>query len=371
MKYLIAPDSFKGSLSASEFCKIAEETIKVKDSSAQVITMPLADGGEGTLDCLIEATKGTINKCFVQNSLFDEITVPVGFFDNGKFAIVESALSNGLPQIKGNENPLETSTYGVGQMLGFAVDMGAKNVILTLGGSSTNDCGLGMLAALGACFYNKEGISFVPVGGTLQEVVDFDFSMMYPRLVGARFEAMCDVDNPLCGEKGCSKVFAPQKGSDAAMVEQLEAGCKHIKELFAQRLGQDFSEVPGAGAAGGLGFAVLAGLCGTLKSGSNMVLDLYKFEDCIKDVDCIITGEGSFDQQSLMGKIVGTVIKRSAGKKVAVFCGKQKDKVELPENVQVYEISQGQDLEYAMEHAKENLEKALKNASIYTGDIIK
>ena len=371
MKIIVAPDSFKGSLSAERFCEICERTFKSVRPDAEVVSMPLADGGEGTAECFKRAMNCKSADFYVQNALFEEIDATILFFDDGKTALIETAKVNGLPQVKGHENPEETSTYGIGQLIGHAVDLGAKKIILALGGSCTNDCGLGMLAALGACFYNKDGVSFVPTGGTLCEVADIDLSMMYPRLVGARFEAMCDVENPLCGENGCSKVFAPQKGADPAMVERLEKGCRHIAELFNLMRDKDFSLEKGAGAAGGLGFAVLAGLFGELKKGIDVVLNLYDFESKISDCDLIVTGEGSFDNQSLMGKAVGGVIERVNNKKdnsktgqatlpVYVFCGKAGDNLSLPANVRVIPISEGQPLEYAMTHAEENLEKNIK-----------
>lgn len=347
MKFLVAPDSFKGSLSAINFCEICEKVLKNKNQNDTVVSMPLADGGEGSLECIKKVKNCSVVQCYVQNSLYEEIEVPILFFDDGvKTAFIESSLANGLPQIKGRENPEITSTYGVGQMIGHAVDLGAKKIILGLGGSSTNDCGLGMLAALGACFYNKEGVSFVPTGGTLQEVEDMDFSMMYPRLQGAKFEAMCDVSVPLCGENGASRIFAPQKGADKEMVGRLEEGCRHVAKLFKLMRDRDLSLEKGAGAAGGLGFAVLAGLLGKLNSGIETILSLYNFDSALSDCDCVITGEGSFDVQSLMGKTVGELIKRAGKTPVYVFCGKYDKNMVLPENVHVVCICENQSLEY-------------------------
>lgn len=363
MKLLLAPDSFKGSLSASEFCDAFKNGICKVNKNVTFDFLPIADGGEGTLNCLLSAMKGKVCNCTVQNSLYEEVDVPIGFFDDGRTAVIEAAYSNGLPQIKGREDPGITTTYGVGQMIAKAVDLGAKKIILTLGGSSTNDCGLGMLAALGACFYNKDGISFVPTGATLQDIVDIDLSMMYPRLLGAHFEAMCDVKNPLCGTNGCSYVYGPQKGADSSLVMLMDKGCGHVAELFKKMRGTDFSVVEGAGAAGGLGFAVLAALNGTLKSGIDTVLDLCQFDSRILDCDFVITGEGSFDYQSLMGKAIGGIINRvqNSGKNVpvVVFCGR-KGKLEImPESLRsVIEISSGQPLDYALSHASENLEIA-------------
>ena len=359
MKILIAPNSFKGSLSAVRFCEIAEKTIKSILPDAEIDCMPVADGGEGTLECLQSAMDCKIVKCFVQNSLYEEEVSLVGFIDNGKTAIIEAAQSNGLPQIKGRENPEETSTYGVGQLVAFACDLGAKKIILTLGGSSTNDCGLGLLAALGGCFYNKDGVSFVPTGGTLTEVQEIDLSMMYPRLQGASFEALCDVDNPLYGENGCSAVFGPQKGADPEMVKRLDEGCRHISKLFNKMRTTDFALEKGAGAAGGLGFCVLAGLNGKLKSGIDTILSLCEFERRSSDCDLIITGEGSFDRQSAMGKTVGGIIKRAGKVPVVVFCGKS-DGSDVDGIKDVVEISKGLELEEAIKNTEQNLEKAIK-----------
>lgn len=359
MKILIAPDSFKGSLSAVRFCEIAEKTIKSILPDAEIDCMPVADGGEGTLECLQSAMDCKIVKCFVQNSLYEEEVSLVGFIDNGKTAIIEAAQSNGLPQIKGRENPEETSTYGVGQLVAFACDLGAKKIILTLGGSSTNDCGLGLLAALGGCFYNKDGVSFVPTGGTLTEVQEIDLSMMYPRLQGASFEALCDVDNPLYGENGCSAVFGPQKGADPEMVKRLDEGCRHISKLFNKMRTTDFALEKGAGAAGGLGFCVLAGLNGKLKSGIDTILSLCEFERRSFDCDLIITGEGSFDRQSAMGKTIGGIIKRAGKVPVVVFCGKS-DGSAVDGIKDVVEISKGLELEEAIKNTEQNLEKAIK-----------
>lgn len=359
MKILIAPDSFKGSLSAVRFCEIAEKTIKSILPDAEIDCMPVADGGEGTLECLQSAMDCKIVKCFVQNSLYEEEVSLVGFIDNGKTAIIEAAQSNGLPQIKGRENPEETSTYGVGQLVAFACDLGARKIILTLGGSSTNDCGLGLLAALGGCFYNKDGVSFVPTGGTLTEVQEIDLSMMYPRLQGASFEALCDVDNPLYGENGCSAVFGPQKGADPEMVKRMDEGCRHISKLFNKMRTTDFALEKGAGAAGGLGFCVLAGLNGKLKSGIDTILSLCEFEKRSSDCDLIITGEGSFDRQSAMGKTVGGIIKRAGKVPVVVFCGKS-DGSDVDGIKDVVEISKGLELEEAIKNTEQNLEKAIK-----------
>lgn len=375
MKILLAPDSFKGSLSAKDFCNIFEKSAKEICSGITFDFLPVADGGEGTLDCLLSALSGTIEQCTVKNSLFEDVEVPVGFFENKKTAVIEAAFANGLPQIKGRENPEVTTTYGVGQMISFAIDHGAEKIILTLGGSSTNDCGLGMLSALGAEFYDKENKSFIPSGGTLCNIAKINLANLKSKIKNTSFIGMCDVKNPLCGENGCSYIFAPQKGADSEMVKRLDKGCRHTAEIFLQNQTEnlqktnstepktDFSLFEGAGAAGGLGFAILAGLNGTLRSGIDMVLDLCNFDERIKDCDYIITGEGSFDYQSLMGKVIGGIISRVQKSNlkipVSVFCGKLGQITTKPEGLaDIIEISTGQELSYALSHAHENLEKA-------------
>lgn len=373
MKILLAPDSFKGSLSAEDFCTAFEKGVSKVRNDVTFDFLPVADGGEGTLQCLLSAMKGTVEKCTVKNSLYEDVEVSIGFFENNKTAVIEAAYANGLPQIKGRENPEVTTTFGVGEMIDFAIEKGAEKIILTLGGSSTNDCGLGMLSALGAEFFNKENKSFVPRGGTLSEITKIDLSKLHDRIRNISFVGMCDVKNPLCGENGCSYIFAPQKGADSEMVKRLDSGCRHVAEIFLQQdnaykqtsnstdTKTDFSLSEGAGAAGGLGFAILAGLGGTLRSGIEMVLDLCNFDERIKDCDYIITGEGSFDYQSLMGKVIGGIIERVEKSKmkipVSVFCGKLGHIESKPQMLSdIIEISKGQQLSYALTHAKENLE---------------
>jgi len=294
MKILIAPQSSNGNLSVEEFYENAEKTIKSVLPDAEIDFLPVTAGGEGSLECLEKALHCQIMKCFVQNSLYEEEVCSVGFIENGKTAIIETAQSNGLYRIKGRENPEETSTYGVGQLIGFACDMGAKKILLSLGGSSTNDCGVGLLAALGGCFYNKDGISFVPTGGTLKDVEEIDLSMMYPRLQGARFVGLCDVDNPLYGDNGCSAVYGPKKGADEQMVKRLDEGCRHIASLFNKMRTTDFALEKGAGASGGLGFCVLAALNGKLTSAVDTFLSLCDFENRVNNSDLVITNENSF-----------------------------------------------------------------------------
>jgi len=374
MRIVIAPDSFKGSMSAKEFCDAAERGIRKCLSDAEIVKMPIADGGEGTMDCILSVVGGYTESVDVTGAFIGEKrNVRVGFVDDGKTAVIETAEAMGLPSVGERKNPLLTTTYGVGEMIAYALCRGAKKLILTLGGSSTNDCGAGMMAALGAVFRETDGGAFVPAGGTLCKVASCDFSALNERLSGIEIVAMCDVNNPLCGENGCSAVYAPQKGADPAMVALLDSGCRHFADIVAAcnaKNGvsvQDFSEFPGAGAAGGLGFACVACMHGSLRSGIDTILDLYGFEAAAGNADFVITGEGRFDAQSLMGKTIGGILKKTR-LPVVVFCGKNAlsdrkpdaavENAEPYSNLSVYEISAGQDLEYAMTHAGQNLEAA-------------
>ncbi len=375
MRILIVPDSFKGSLTATEFCDVAERGIRKVIPDADILKMPIADGGEGTMDSILSVLGGYTEKIEVTGAFVDEKrTVRVGFVDGDetsvKTAVIETAEAMGLPSVGEKKNPCLTTTFGVGEMIEYALERGAKKLILTLGGSSTNDCGAGMMAALGAVFGDSDGGAFVPTGGTLGKVLSCDFSAMFEKLSGIEIVAMCDVTNPLCGENGCSAVYAPQKGADAAMVKFLDSGCRHFADVVASSTGKDFSEFPGAGAAGGLGFACVSCLHGTLRSGIDTILSLYNFGAAAGTADYVVTGEGRFDEQSLMGKAIGGIVKKTREAAVAarrgnipvvVFCGKSE--AAFPELL-VYEISAGQELEYAMSHAAQNLELSVEKWAV-------
>jgi glycerate kinase len=243
---------------------------------------------------------------------------------------------------------------------------GAEKIVLTLGGSSTNDCGTGMLCAMGAKFFDKNKKIFIPTGGTMCNVAGADLSELQKNISGIEFTAMCDVRNPLCGPAGCASVFAPQKGADSKMVLQLEAGALSLcKVLHLEK----YMDIPGSGAAGGLGFATVALLNGMLKRGIDTVLDMYHFSEELSDCDYVLTGEGSFDEQSLMGKTIGGIIERikkystekKHSPKIVVFCGvnKMQRMTHIPQIQSVNVISTNQSYEYAMCHAKSNLRRSV------------
>ncbi|MBR6792771.1 MAG: glycerate kinase [Clostridia bacterium] len=360
MSIIIAPDSFKGSLSAEEFCRIAKEVLGEAAPHEPLIALPLADGGEGTLDCVLAAIGGTKKEFDTVNALGEPITAPIGFLSDGT-AVIEVATVIGLPQLRGREDPLKANTFGLGTLIRKAAESGAERITLTLGGSATNDLGLGMLSAMGYQFYDENGESFIPAGGTMEKIVRFEKTKEFEQYEAIEFSAMCDVENPLLGAEGAAAVFAPQKGASPADVALLEAGASR----FAALCGKDPTR-PGAGAAGGLGYACLHFLGGTLRRGIDEVLRLYRFEELLKDCRLLISGEGCFDAQSAMGKAVGTLISRADPIPAAVFAGMVKpfDKGLYPNLKVVCPISEGLPLEVALATAKENLRRALRESKL-------
>ncbi len=303
-KFILIPDSFKGTMSSKEICEIMANSIKKEIPDATIISVPVADGGEGSVDCFLTALGGERITCTAKGPYFSDMQGFYGLIDNGKTAVIEMSAVAGLPLVESNKNPLKTTTYGVGELILHAVNSGAKKIILGLGGSCTNDMGCGMASALGIDFFNKNGEKFIPTGGTLKNIDKIDISNKAKALNGIEIIAMCDVDNPPYGDSGASKIFAPQKGADENAVIELDAGVKWACERVKDCLGVDLSTLKGGGAAGALGAGVVAFLNGQLKMGIDVVLQTVGFNDMLKDADCVFTGEGKIDGQSLRGKVV-------------------------------------------------------------------
>ncbi len=353
---LISPDSFKGGISSGQFCEIVSEEIKRFRPEVSVRSVPIADGGEGTLESLAAAVGGDIHKIVTEGPFREPVEAQVLFTKKNE-AVIEIAQCAGLPLAKDRLNPEYTSTFGIGRLIGYAVDSGAKHIVLTLGGSCTNDCGAGMLAALGIRFLNCDGENFIPTGKNLGAVAGIEEGERFAKFREVTFTAMCDVRNPLYGEYGCSRIFARQKGADDAMIGRLEAGTAHFAAAAAAFLGKDDSAEAGSGAAGGLGFACRAFLGAELKSGIETVLALCDFDSLANNAELVITGEGRFDSQSLMGKVIGGVISHSGNTPVAVLCGKYLpfDTAECPNLKYIVPVSEGQELSYAIAHEPDNL----------------
>ncbi|MDO4574603.1 MAG: glycerate kinase [Planctomycetia bacterium] len=306
--FLLIPDSFKGSMSSGEVCERMERGIRRVYPQAGVRSVPVADGGEGTVDAFLAALGGEKRFVEVSGPFGEKIPAFYGWLANGT-AVVEMAACAGLPQVEGMKNPEKTTTYGVGELLLEAASRGARKIILGLGGSCTNDGGCGAAAACGVRFYDASGKAFLPTGGTLTEVAAIDVSARNPLLDGVEIVTMCDIDNPLFGPEGAAFVFAPQKGADAAMVARLDAGLQHLSHTL-QKMGIAISKLPGAGAAGGMGGGMAAFWGSRLQMGIDAVLDAVSLETLLKDTDMVFTGEGRLDTQSLRGKVVLGVSRR-------------------------------------------------------------
>ena len=311
---LVLSDSFKGTLSSPDICRIARS---LHIPGWHIDALPVADGGEGTTDCFLDACGGQRIALPVSGPFGGTIDGFYGLLPDGT-AVVECAAAAGLHQAEGRPDPEAATTYGVGQLLAHALDHGAKRLILGLGGSCTNDAGAGAAAALGTKFYNEKGESFVPTGDTLEQIVSYDTAETERLLSGCTVTAMCDIDNPMYGAQGAAAIFAPQKGADEEMVALLDRNLVHLGNLMQQKTGADIANMPGAGAAGAFGAGIVAFLGGKLQSGIETVLECVRFDELLAGADMVFTGEGQMDSQSLHGKAVIGIAGRAAKKHVPV-----------------------------------------------------
>jgi glycerate kinase len=311
MKIVIASDSFKGSLTSVEVAQATTRGIQAVYPNCEVVAVNVADGGEGTVEAVVEALGGEIVRCTVSDPLGRSIQARYGIA--GKKAIIEMAAASGLPLLQPSErNPWMTSTYGTGEMIMDAVLRGCRQFLVGIGGSATNDAGTGMLQALGFKFYDFNGKEITDCrGGRLLDIVDLDDSCVPEAVRKAEFVVACDVDTPFCGPEGAAPVFAPQKGADAEMVKKLDAGMASFAKVIERKYKMNIIPVAGAGAAGGMGGAFRAFLDAKLQRGIEMVLDSIDFNAIIQDADLIITGEGKIDFQTAKGKTAAGVLARA------------------------------------------------------------
>lgn len=310
-KIILAPDSFKGTMSSIKICNIMSSVIQKHYPDVEVLKIPVADGGEGTVACFLEACGGRLVSVKVKGPYFDDIDSFYGILSDGCTAVVEMAAAAGLPLVEEKKNPMLTTTFGVGQLIRHALENGCTKIIIGLGGSCTNDGGTGMAAALGIQFMDQNDNPFIPTGGTLSKISKIDITDRIKALNDCTIVAACDVDNPLYGQNGAAFVFAPQKGADDEMVKNLDSQLKHLANVIQRDLEKDIAHVPGAGAAGGLGAGIIAFTGGSLKRGIDIVLDTVQFNELVKNCNLIITGEGKIDGQSLRGKVVVGVAGRA------------------------------------------------------------
>ena len=302
LKILIACDKYKGSLSASLVCRTIAEAIKDVDQSIYTEINPMADGGEGTLETLVESLGGRYIKAVVKDPLGKDIETKFGMLKNN-IAVIEMASASGLWMVPFDKrNPMETTTYGTGQLIKKAIDNNAKKIILGIGGSATNDGGMGMAQALGVRFYDENSNLLGFGGKQLVKIKKIDMSGLYQKATNVLFECACDVENPLTGKNGAAYVYAAQKGADSKMIRELNRGLINFSKVIKNDLGKNIRDLKGAGASGGLGGGMVAFLNAKLRIGVNIVMDVTGIEEKIKKANLVITGEGAFDRQTFFGK---------------------------------------------------------------------
>ena len=317
--FILVPDSFKGTLSAIEVCNIMKSSIKNLYKDANIISVPVADGGEGTVDAFLYALGGEKKSVWVSDAFNEQKILAHYAMLKDDIAVIEMAACAGLPLVKNRLEPDKTTTFGVGELIIDAINSGAKKIILGLGGSATNDGGCGMAVALGVKFKDEQYQEFIPTGGTLSQIYKIDMNNIYSKIKDVEFVSMCDVDNPLCGRLGASAVFAPQKGADEDMVKLLDEGLAHLAKIIKRDLHIEVKDIKGAGAAGGLGAGSIAFLQSKLTKGIDVILDTINFDELVSKADIVFTGEGKFDSQSLHGKVVMGVANRSQKYKTPVI----------------------------------------------------
>lgn len=339
MKVVVAMDSLKGSLTSLEAGNAVREGILRAMPETEVVVKPLADGGEGTLDALIEGEKGTRVTLSVTGPMGGQTECDYGILEDGKTAVMEMAQAAGIMLVAENQrNPMQASTYGVGEMICDAVHRGCRYIIMGIGGSATNDGGIGMLSALGFQFLDSEGRPVSGGASGLSGIVSVGADEVLPELAECEFQIACDVRNPLCGENGATFVYGLQKGLPQELCGEVDEGMRHYAEVAEAFCGKTCKEIPGAGAAGGLGFAFLAFLNGTLVPGVELVLETIHLEQEIKDAQLVVTGEGRLDAQTVMGKApVGVAkIAKQYGCPVLAFAGEVTDEAEKCNEAGIY-----------------------------------
>ncbi len=365
MKICVAMDSFKECMSAEEACIAIKNGFKdVYKNDCEVSIVPMSDGGEGTVQSLVASTNGEIIETTVTGPLFEKVNAFYGILGNSKTAVIEMASASGLELVDiEKRNPMKTTTYGTGELILSALEKGVETIILGIGGSATNDCGVGMATALGIKFLDENDKEIKPCGGELDKVVKIDYSNLDERVSKTSFIIACDVTNPLTGEKGASNVYGRQKGATEEQVKILDSNLKNIANIVEKQKGINIDTISGAGAAGGMGAGAVAFLNGELKKGIDIVIEYSNLENYVKDVDLVITGEGQIDSQSAFGKTpvgVAKVAKRH-NKKVIALAGSLGNGYEA-----VYDC--GIDCAFSIVNGASSLENALKNGKVNLKD---
>ncbi len=369
MRILIAPQSLKGSLTASEAGLAIAQGVRIVYPNAEIEIVPVADGGEGTVQALVDASGGKIIQKMVTGPLGEPVLAFFGLMGDGSTAAIEMAACAGLPLVPPEKrDPRITTTYGVGELILAALDYGSRHFIIGIGGSATNDGGAGMAQALGAALLSTRGTEIARGGAALATLAHISTSTMDPRLQNCTVEVACDVTNPLCGPTGATAVYGPQKGATPEMVEELDKALAHYAQIIEQDLRMSVRDIPGAGAAGGLGAGLIAFLHATLRPGAQIVFEAVHLEERIRTADLVITAEGQIDAQTAYGKSVGAVaeIAKRYDLPVLAFAGSLGDNYQV-----VYELgvdalevlpSSPMTLAYAMENAARLIRDAAERA---------
>lgn len=365
---VLAPDSFKESMTAKEVCQSMERGIKKADHNITCIHVPMADGGEGTMQALVDATDGRVYSLKVVGPLGDEVEAQYGILGDNETGILEMASASGIQLVPiEKRNPLITTTYGTGQLIKACLDYGVKRLLIAIGGSATNDGGAGVVQALGGKLLDTHGNEIGFGGCELKKLARIDLTQFDTRLRDIAVEVACDVTNPLCGKRGASNVFGPQKGATPEMIKTLDCSLRHYADIIKEQVNKDVIEAPGAGAAGGLGAGLMAFLNGSLKKGIEIVIKYSELEEKIKNADMVWTGEGSIDFQTQYGKTpVGVAMAaKKYNKPVIAFAGKIGEGADV-----LYEkgidsifgiLKDVTSLEEALKKGSENMEKTAEN----------
>jgi glycerate kinase len=356
---VIAPDKFKGSLTGLEFCNWVERGLKKHIKNVTILKLPLADGGDGTVEVLQYYTGGKIIFVPVHDPLMRKIEASYLYASDKKLAFIEMAEASGIRLLKNAElNPLQTSTYGTGELINDALAKGAKHIILGIGGSATNDAGLGMAKALGYRFYDEDKVELEGKGQDLNKLAFIDDSFVPELVKKVKFEVACDVDNPLFGLNGAAYIYSPQKGANAKAIQLLDEGLQNFSSVVTKQYNVNLQNIPGAGAAGGLGAGCILFLDGKLKSGITLIKEIANFNKQIEGASWIITGEGKLDQQTFSGKVIKGVLDSLNKQKLAVFCGVSE--------LDVHELTKwGIDYLAEMRPLAKDLDDSIENADKY------
>lgn len=363
MNILIAPDKFKGTLSAAQVCDAIDQGLSNTGLNFTTRKFPLADGGEGTLDIFLQRKNGRLIELEVHDPLMRKIKSGYGLSADGALAFVEMANASGLGLLRAEErNPLRTTTFGTGELIADAVRRGASHILLSIGGSATNDAALGAFVALGAKITDQSGDLIFPVGESLKHIRNINRQPVLDLLEGKRITAICDVDNPFYGREGAAVTYAPQKGADEAAVQVLDAGLRHVADLVLRDQGIDLQQVPGSGAGGGFAGGAHAFMGAELKRGTDVIFEITNFYEAVAWADVVITGEGKLDNQTLKGKLVHGVVRvaQKLGKPVFVICGESQltaDQVQSLKATAIFSLTNYAGKETAMMQPAKTLSK--------------